>query len=624
MPTPQSVPPATFPAVNGYSGAPGQTGQYPVPVPAPQPVVVPAQTTQQSPYAALPPYVPYGVPDEDKKHGDEAGSAYIPVDSWVYPELQRLYAFGFVDTLFQSMKPYTRKSIVHALDESDDDIRDSDNEQAKEILVALRRELADEYGGPAGERGIVYGTKSAYDRVMGINGQTLHDSFHAGQTVYNDYGRPDLPGFNNIAGFSTLAEAGRFSLFVRGEYQHAPAAIGYSQAVSTELAAQDGIAFVGPNAPEDTIPSNTAAQNPFRLVEATLSVHLLGHEISGGKSDAWLGPGQGGALAWSNNAEDIYSFRINRVEPLHIPYLSALLGPIRYDFFYGSLKGHTAPNDDWTHSEMFSFQPTANFQFAFQRTIIFGGHGHEPVTLHTFLKGFFDLNDTTGAVKGSRDDPGARFSDFSASYRLPFVRKSVLFYADSISHDDVTPISAPRRAAFRTGLFFSHIPGLPRLDFRVEAADTDQRVGPSTNGAFNYYEGIQVQGYTNKGFIMGDWIGREGKGGNAAFTYNLSGNEWVRFTYLNKKDAHDFIFGAFTPFAPTLPFPFGTFGPGGTTQNQFKIEVEKRFLHNNLELNAWYQHETWKAGLIATGAQNDNVTAVQITYLPLLKTHNAH
>ena len=95
-----------------------------------------------------------------------------------------------------------------------------------------------------------------------------------------------------------------------------------------------------------------------------------------------------------------YSFRINRVEPINIKYLSRWLGPVRYDFFYGSLKGHTDPNDDWVHSDMFSFQPTTNFQFGFQRTVIFGGKGHEPVTIRTFLKGFFDTNDTSGGEKG--------------------------------------------------------------------------------------------------------------------------------------------------------------------------------------------------------------------------------
>ncbi len=122
-----------------------------------------------------------------------------------------------------------------------------------------------------------------------------------------------------------------------------------------------------------SLPALSLRRTPFRLVEATLSVHLLGHEISGGKSDAWLDTAQGGGLAWSNNAENIYSFRINRIEPLHIRFLSRFLGPVRYDFFYGSLKGHSSPNSPYVHSEEFSFQPTDNFQFAFQRTIIFGG-----------------------------------------------------------------------------------------------------------------------------------------------------------------------------------------------------------------------------------------------------------
>ena len=72
---------------------------------------------------------------------------------------------------------------------------------------------------------------------------------------------------------------------------------------------------------------------------------------------------------------------------------------------------------------MFSFRPTENFEFAFQRTVIWGGEGHAPVTLHTFLHSFFDTNDTDADEKYSRDDPGARFSDFSFSYRLPFVRQ---------------------------------------------------------------------------------------------------------------------------------------------------------------------------------------------------------
>ena len=602
---PAPVPAASpLPAVPAYGHQQVQPGMVPVPTPAPAPVPVPAAVTPAVPYTAMPPYVPYGVPDEDRVPNHN-GSTYIPVDSWVYPEMLRLYSLGYANTLFIGMRPWTRQSVLHVLDESEDDIRSSDSDAAKEIFSAVKRELHDEEPNEIGQRRTIYGTKSVYFRGMGIGGPILRDSFHFGQTIANDYGRPYQTGFNSLLGATTVNEYGRFSLFVRGEYQHAPSAAGYSQALSNLLSVNDGIAFDINGQRQSTLPVGPiGAQDPFRLLEATVSFHVLGHELSAGKQDDWLGPGVGGAMAYSNNAEPIYSVRINRVEPLHIPYFSAVLGPVRYDFMYGSLKGHTAPNHPYTHTEIFSFEPTSNFQFAFTRTIVFGGAGHSPVTLHTFLKGFINLNDTTEALKLSRDDPGARFSDFTASYRLPFVRKYLTFYVDSFDHDDVTPISAPRRAAYRTGLYLSQVPYFPKLDFRVEGVSTDPKVAVNSNGFFFYTESVQRQAYTNKGFLFGDPIGREAKGGNAWLTYHLSGDEFVQVSYLNKKNDKDF---------PTLAF-------GGTTQNQFKVQVVKRFLHNNLELDTWVQYEAWKAPLYVTGKQNDTTGTLQLTYYPALHT----
>ena len=612
-PTPSTTP---LPANPAYSQQQGQPSTAPTPSPAQSPVVVPAQPTPAAPYGAMPAYIPYGIPDEDRVP-NHAGSTYIPVDSWIYPELSRLYSLGFADTIFLGMRPYTRQSVLHMLDASEDDIRESDSDEAKEIFTALKRELRAEEPDAAGQRGTVYGTESVYVRAMGIGGPILRDSYHFGQTIANDYGRPYQTGFNSLVGVSSVNEYGRFSFYLRGEYQHAPSATGYSQSLTGYLSCEDGISYPGAfcdfpgsnsfyNLHQATIPTGPiAAQNPFRVLEATLSFHIGGHEISLGKSDDWIGPGQGGALAYSNNAEPIYSFRVNRVEPLHIPYLSAILGPLRYDFMYGDLRGHTDPNHPYTHTELFSFEPTVNFQFAFVRTIIFGGEGHEPVTLHTFLKGFFDPNDTTATEKVSRDDPGARFTDFTAVYRLPFVRKYATFYVDSFSHDDVTPISAPRRASYRTGLYLSQIPGMRKLDLRVEGASTDPRVTVSSNGRFVYFESLQLQTYTNKGFLFGDSIGREGKGGNAYLTYHLSGSEWVQLSYLNKKSDKDLAFA------------------GGTTQNQFKAQVLKRFMHDNLELNAWVQYEAWKVPLLVTGKQSNTIGTFQLTYYPGLKTRGA-
>ena len=592
IPTPT---PDASPVVPGYSAQPPQQLQPSAPAPEKKgpPVVPPEPTSPESPFEALAPYAP----SPEKPPPDRLGSVYIPMDNWVYPALTRLYGMGFVNTMYLSMRPYTRRSVLHMLLASKEAILSSDNEQAQDIFLKIIGYLHSEVPDDRADRGLVYGLESNYTRFLGIDGPILRDSYHLGQTIANDYGRPYQSGFNAIAGTSTAEEWGPFSLYVRGEYQHSPSATGYSAALSRQLSNIDEISYTGP---QDTIPQGPIGEeNPFRLVEAYASVHVLGHEISGGKTDAWLGPATGSAMAWSNNAEDGYTLRVNRVEPLNIKWLSKLLGPVRYDFFVGSLKGHMVPRSPWLHMEMFSFRPTDNFEFSFQRTVIWGGEGHAPVTLGTFWHSFYDTNDTAGDEKVSRNDPGARFSDFSASYRLPRLRKYVTFYLDSISHDDVTPISAPRRASFRTGLYVSQIPKLNKFDFRVEAVSTDPGVAPAHAGQFAYWEVVQLQGYTAKGFIMGDWIGREAKGGQAWLTYHFSPNEWAQFEYLNKKTPFNFI-------------------PGGTTQNQFKGSIVKR-LKPEIELNSWVQYEGWKAPIYKPGLQKNTSIAFGLTWYPQLR-----
>jgi hypothetical protein len=325
-------------------------------------------------------------------------------------------------------------------------------------------------------------------------------------------------------------------------------------------------------------------------------------------------------MSWSNNAENIYSFRINRVEPLYIPWFSWLFGPIRYNFFVGSLKGHTYYNSPWIHSEEIELHPCADFQFGFQRSVIWGGEGHVPVTLHTFLRSFFSFQDTESnpVSKQTSADPGARFSTFNFAWRLPFFTHSLTLYTDSIVHDDVTPPSAPRRAAYRPGIYLSQFPHLHRLDLRVEAASTDTSTLTSTEGNFIYYETEVRQGYTNKGFILGDQVGREAKMGQAWLTYHLSGNEWVQLEFMHKKTPKDFV-------------------PGGTSQTQFIVDAVKRFgKEKNIELNASLQFERWMAPvplisgtnsllviggpLYYTTPQHDIVANVQVTWYPHLRT----
>jgi hypothetical protein len=532
------------------------------------------------------------------------------MDSWIYPALDRLHALGYLDTAFMGIRPWTRLQIAWMLEQDAAKIQFNANKdpQAYEIYYAVWNNIEPTVAHPTTFLHPRTVLGSVYTEIRGISGTPLRDSYHLGQTIINDYGRPYASGFNNYTGFSTRTRAGRFSLYFRGEFQHAPGATGYSQNLAQFLSEQIDYIPYNPAIRYDDLPAgNIPASNNFRVMEANLSFHLLGNEISLGKTDHWLGPDKGTAMSWSNNAENIYSFQINDVQPFRIPLLSMLTGPFRYEFFVGSLKGHTYPNSPWVHMEKLSFKPTRNLEMGFDRTIIWGGLGHEPVTLHTFLQSFFSFQNVTAAVKGSAKDPGARFSSFDFNYRLPFLRNWVTLYADSLVHDDVSPVDAPRRASVAPGIYLSHFPRLPKLSLRVEAVSTDPVSNHDQLGQFMEYEAIQKQGTTNKGNTFGSWIGRENKGGQAWLTWHFSPREEAQFIYRRDKAS-----SAFIPRSTTLPFQ-----NGGTTQNDFTFALTKRFLANkSLELHAWVQYENYLIPLLSPTTQSDTTANFRLTWYP--------
>jgi len=569
----------------GISSAATATDQAPAPQsPEEQPPA--REAIKFTPYAPL-------------KSLESMSSPYIPLDSWIYPAVMRLYGMGFVDTVFLGLRPWTRLSVAHMLEASSDTITGSNNDEAIETFAALERELAPDMRVPLDQKFGRLALDSTYQRVMGMSGTPLRDSFHLGQTDINDFGRPYAGGFNSYTGLSAHGHYGMFTVYLRGEFQHAPSWEGYPLDLAETLARIDDFATFSsvPLPGNTTIPLGPVSSvNNLTVLEGYVSAHVIGHEVSFGKMDNWDGPGVGGGMAWSNNAENIWSFRINRVEPLYIPYISRIAGLIRYDFFVGPLKGHNDPVSPWTHAEKISFKPTPNFEFGFQRTVIWGGIGHEPVTLGTFWRSFYSISDTNGGEKFSDRDPGARFSSVDFTWRLPYLHHWLTLYTDSEVHDDVFPITAPRHAAIRPGLYLSHIPGVPKLDLRAEAVSTDPDTGLSTGGQDMYIEVIQRNGYTSNGLLMGDWIGRENKGGQAWLTYHLSPKEWLQVSYRSDKAAKDFI-------------------PGGTTQTDFSFDALKR-LTPDVELKANFQYERYLIPLYKPGQQSNTSTTFQITWYP--------
>src|ERR1039458_6414141 len=137
--------------------------------------------------------------------------------------------------------------------------------------------------------------ESLYSVARAISDTPLRDSFHLGSTIINDYGRPYENGFYNYSGASGYATAGRFTLYVRGEFQGVPSAAGYSPALAQALSTIDGTTFLNlatglPYSQTTTGQVPPGTKTVGRFMEAYVSAQYLNHVISFGKEDDWLRP----------------------------------------------------------------------------------------------------------------------------------------------------------------------------------------------------------------------------------------------------------------------------------------------------------------------------------------------
>ena len=154
------------------------------------------------------------------------GSPYVPLDSWIYPALDRLTALGYIHTGFADMRPWTRMECARQVQEAADFVNqdDAQESEAARIYRTLDEEFSHEQSLLGGGNNAELRLESAYTRGTEIVGKPLTDGDHFGQTIVNDYGRPEQQGFNNVSGLSGWAADGPFVVYARGEFQHSPSA----------------------------------------------------------------------------------------------------------------------------------------------------------------------------------------------------------------------------------------------------------------------------------------------------------------------------------------------------------------------------------------------------------------
>jgi Capsule assembly protein Wzi/PAP2 superfamily len=528
---------------------------------------------------------------------ENAFSPYVPVDSWIYPAFERLFALGAIPSGFLGQRPWTRAECARLLEEADAEVADDSSDETARLLDALKREFSSELNGAESAN---IGIDSVYTRAVSISGPPLTDGYHFNKTIPYDFGRPYERGTNYIAGFSSSGSAGILGFYLRGEYDHAPSAPGVPQAVQDAIQVADGKPVVQPAAP-------IAAFNRPRIVEGYVSLNLKGWQTSFGKQSLWTGPTRD-PLEFSNNAEGLYMFRVDQTSPRKLPGFLRWLGPYRSNFFFGEVTGHhfvneetgapivfsigrTLPKQPMMHAEKLSFKPTPNFEFGVSVSTMWGGPGI-PITAGEVRRTLASLHNVTGPL-----DAGDRNSYFDWSYRLPGLRKWLMIYEDSFTEDEISPIGYPRRSAHNPGIYMPQLPMLHHMDFRFEGGFTDlPGLLQPPGGGFYYWNIGYLDGHTNKGNIMGSTIGRQGVSFRAATTYWVASDKTIQLSYRNMETSPEFLQGG----------------------NLRDIQVRSEWSFSpSVSLSSFVQYEWWNYPVLSLGNKQTNFTAsFQLTYWP--------
>jgi hypothetical protein len=337
-----------------------------------------------------------------------------------------------------------------------------------------------------------------------------------------------------------------------------------------------------------------------RPLEMYTGVQFGGWEMQFGKLEMYWGPTYDAPLTWSINAEPTYNLQLVTTRPHQLPWLLANVGTWRLDFNIGKMSGHTSPPRAWTNNQKLTFNLGDNFEFGITRMSVFFGVG-VPATLDNFFRNIFSFNATTTGV-----DRGKRQAAADFRYKLPGARW-ITIYSDSFAGDQTVSFSSPRRSAYDPGIYFSRIPGLPRVDFRFEVAST--LLFSSDHGPIFLYEDHHyVDADLNKNFFVGNSIGRDGRRYEGWVTYWFNSKTNLQGGYRQTQRSDKL-----------LPNPGGTNGGGTQSDALLRSSIA---LGQHFSANLFAQYERVNEPLLTNtlgGPQKNWTGQFQLKWEPKVK-----
>src|SRR5579884_3101745 len=173
------------------------------------------------------------------RSSSDMASTYVPLDSWIYPTLERFEALGYLQTGILGLRPWTRLECTRLVMEIDElsggELPNDLQRQYRDLKVEFAPDLNRLQS--ASNRSAEL--ESTYYRNTWIAGSPLNDGYHFAQTIANNFGRPYGNGNNLYAGGAARATARFVAVYVSGEYQRSTPGISLSTAAQQAVAQAD-------------------------------------------------------------------------------------------------------------------------------------------------------------------------------------------------------------------------------------------------------------------------------------------------------------------------------------------------------------------------------------------------
>ncbi len=401
-------------------------------------------------------------------------TANLPLDSWVYPALDKLCGLGLIDSSLQGTRPYSRAEAARQAREAWSKAADGHVPQAViQLLLRLRREFRDQLAENESGRELVTGSYFKPIRSLDMEyrfsdgEEARFPGTNAQQSPvnYNNFGI-DYANRHNLQ--ATVESEMRLTRFFLLNLR--PCFL---------LEEQD----------------EGGAGSGLRLLEGKGALELGGVEISAGRQALWWGQGRHGSLILTNNAKPLDMVRVTNPSPILLPWILKYLGPFRFDAFWSRLEEEREIPKPYFAGLRLTIKPFPWLELGGSRTAIFGGEGRSDIGISDFITILGGKN-----ING-RSDTSDQLAALDFRLRLPFLGGGEL-YGEWGGEDEAGSFLS--NMAFLGGVYLPHLEPSDRISLRLEYADLSH-IDDNSLPWYQHY--IYQSGYTYRGKILGHAAG---------------------------------------------------------------------------------------------------------------------